>query len=228
MRKLLLFLIVSLFGGVVVSAQTPDSSNPEEYQKPYDAQTFCERLTNLNNKNLDTEYEFRLGWVGNIELPSFLNPDRLSEIGGNSVGVGADYYNSLTKRGALVSNISPQLEFVLRRTKRFSLGLGVYYASNRQNIYNTVTSAVEEPLGVDILAFRPTLRWEIVRWQWLRFYLSTGFNIYLANDKNKGAFCESEYFIGYGYTIGNRVFFFQEGCLSNDGYINIMGVGYRF
>lgn len=226
MRKLLLLLLFSLSGGVLVSAQ--DTSTPpvgEKNTKPYEEQSFSERLTNWDNKDRDTKFEFRLGWLGDIEPPYYLKPAKPQK---DWYGLGYDYHEALEQEGRIITHVSPQLYFMRHTSRHISLGMRLYYANRRQNIYNTVTSQVSQSLRVDIFTLSPTVKWDIIRGEWFRFYLSTGFNIYFSNDKHTNTHCDLETFAGYGYTVGKRVFFFMDGTVDSSGVTNTMGIGYRF
>ena len=225
MRKFLLLLILSLCGGVFVSANNPSPPAPEENQKPYDTQSFCERLTNLHNKDLDTKFEIRLSWIGDIDFPYYLRPKNPQDYWST---LGEEYHQTLEKEGNTITYVSPQLGFMLHLTKRISLELGLFYANQRQNVYNTVTSQVSRALRTDIFTLKPTAKWDVIRSEWFRFYLSAGINIYFTNDKYGGAYYDGEIFTGYGYTIGKRIFYFMEGNYGGYGASTFMGIGYRF
>lgn len=222
MRKFLLFLIFTLCGGAFLSANVPYFSSPDEPEKHYDAQSFRERLTNLKNDDLDTENMVRLAWVlPELATSYFVYDIEIME----SSGLGKEYLNSQIKRGSVLTQSSPLIGFMLRRSERISIGIDCFYTTQRYNTYNVVTSEVIQTHKEGTFALNSYLQWDILRHEWFRFYLKAGVGLYFNTQDNDS---EPDLFVGYGYTVGKRIFFFAEGNAGLNNFINNFGIGYRF
>ncbi len=190
--------------------------------KTYEEQTLWERFTNWNVPNLDTKNEVRLG------VP-VLDYGFIYSLNNNNLGSGlkGDYISSMQQAGRVYTYSSPQLSLMARWGRRWEYGVSTLYSQVRQNLYNTVTSEVAGGQRCDIFTISPTMRWNIIRWSWLRFYVQMGLNYFIVNESGMGSYSESEVFFGYGYTIGKKIFFFAESGFG-DTFVNTMGIGYRF
>lgn len=227
MKRVFLLLIFSLFWGAFLSANVPYFSEPDEPQKPYDAQSFKERFLNLKNDDLDTENMVRFGWTM-PDFPRYLGSIN-QDINSKYYGLSGNYYDAMYQQGVVVTFASPQLGFMVRRTERFWVGMEFFYANQKRNVYNTVTSEVSYTKKLDIFAFRPTVQWDVFRHEWFRAYLRAGCNLFLTNDTKEGWGNDATIFFGYGYTVGKRLFFFSEGDFgSGSDWCGCMGIGYRF
>lgn len=207
-----------------LSANEPQNPTP----KTYDEQSLWERFTNWSVPNLQTHNEIRLG------LPildyGFIGTLRNNTLGG---GLKGDYISASQRVGGVHTYSSPQLSYMARWGKRWEYGVSVLYSQVRQNLYNTSTSEVIQSQRHKIMTLSPTMRWNIIRWNWFRFYVQMGLNYFIVNESKidesgMAPYGETEVFIGYGYTIGKKIFFFAEGGGYGDTIINSMGIGYRF
>lgn len=223
MKRVFLLLVFSLFGCAFLSANVPYFSEPDEPQKPYDAQSFKERFLNPKNDDLDTENMVRLGFV--MPELGFYVPKRNHL---NSFGLLGEYEDAYAKWGSELTQASPQITFMVRRTDRFSVGLGFYYATQKQNCYNKVTSEVLETNTTHIFSFTPTAELDIIRHQWFRLYILTGVEFILYKPQDYSLRDYFDAFCGFGYTVGKRFFFFTEYRMGIDSYCQAMGIGYRF
>lgn len=210
-----------------MSANVPYFSSPDEPEKHYDAQSFRERLTNLKNSDIDTENMVRLGLIGDLEMPLSLGMFAIVDEGFTS-GLGYEYNDSFTEQGTTLTYTSPSITFMVRRTKRFSVGADFFYATQKCNTYNVVTSEVSHAQKRNIFALSPTAQWNIIRHEWFRIYVRTGFSLYFTRTQDGSWDNYSDLFVGYGYTIGKRLFFFAETNVGLDSYVGYLGVGYRF
>lgn len=213
---ILLFFMVGWCG--FLGANTPQQPNPTNYEE----QTFWERFTNWNVPNLQTRNEVRMG----AAMPEY---DFVNNLHNNYLGGGLKdaYTTSYQQAGGLYTYSSPHLNFMVRWGQRWEYGVGTLYSQVRQNLYNTVTGEVSKRHRSDILLLAPTIRWNIIRWNWFRFYLQMGMNYFFVGGGNSDSNFYSEPFFGYGYTIGKKIFFFSEGNFG-EHYIGSMGIGYRF
>lgn len=225
MKKFLLILIFSLCGGAFLSANVPYFSEPDEPQKPYDAQSFKERFLNLKNDDLETENMVRFCLV-TPDFPLYLGTIN-QDFNFNHYGLSRDYHDAMYQEGWSVKSTSPQIGFMVRRTKRLWIGAEFFYANHKRNVYNVVTSEVVHTKKVNIFTLRPTMQWDAISHEWFRLYLRCGVNAYLTHDKSEGWENDYEAFFGYGYSVGKRLFFFAEGDFGNSFY-GCMGIGYRF
>lgn len=190
---------------------------------PYEEQTFGQRFLNWNVPNLDTKNEVRLGipWLDALPFASAHRKEYLS-------GLQGDYISSTHQFGIANEYYPPQLSFMVRWNERWEYGLSCFYVQQRQNLYSTVTGQTLQEYRYDCWAISPTLRWNIVRWRWFRFYAQTGLAVALTNDLERGFSGGAEFFLGYGYTVGTKIFFFGETNFSEDLSCMAIGVGYRF
>lgn len=218
MKRRLILLISMVCWCGFLGANEPQNPAP----KTYEEQTLWERFTNWSVPNLQTHNEIRLG------LPildyGFVRSLNRTPAG----GLKSDYIYASQKAGGIYTYSSPQLSYLARWGKRWEYGVSVLYSQVRQNLYNTVTGEVIGGQRHDILTLAPTMRWNIIRWSWFRFYVQMGLNYFIVNESGMGPYSETELFFGYGYTIGKKIFFFAEGGGYGDTIINSMGIGYRF
>lgn len=223
MKRIFALLIAAVGWCGIVAAEEPQNPTTPTSETPYEEQTFVQRFLNWNVPNLDTKNEVRLG----LPLPDFYFVDNL-RYKTYSSGLQGDYLNATQQEGGLYVHTSPLINFMVRCGKRWECGVSGFYAQARQNLYHTVTTDVIKSSRTDVLAISPTLRWNLIRASWIRFYLQTGINYYLANKSGEGLLYESDLFFGYGYTVGKKVFFFSEGNYGSESIVVTMGVGYRF
>ena len=222
MKRVFLLLVFSLFWGAFLSANVPYFSEPDEPEKHYDAQSFKERFLNLKNDDLDTENMVRFALVmPELSTSYFLHDIDVAE----SSGLGKEYLNSQIKRGSVLTQSFPLIGFMLRRSERISIGVDCFYTTQRYNTYNVVTSEVIQTHKEGTFALNSYLQWDILRHEWFRFYLKTGVGLYFNTQDNDN---ELDLFVGYGYTVGKRIFFFAEGNAGLNNFINNIGIGYRF
>lgn len=223
MKRHLTLLATLLVGwcGLLV-AQTPQPSPTTNDDVPYEEQTFVQRFLNWEVPNLETKNEVRLGFP----VPDF---GFVRGFVNNSYGSGlqGDYLSSLQRAGTMQVYTSPLLQYMVRGGKRWEYGVSGFFAQTRQNLYDTTTSEVKNSLRNDIFVLSPTLRWNFIQASWIRFYFQMGLNCHLLKEAGAGAYYDSEIFVGYGYTVGKKLFFFSEGSYG-DSIIVTMGIGYRF
>lgn len=221
MKRVLLFFIFVVCWSGFAFGDEPQNPTP----KSYDEQNFWERFTNWSVPNLQTKSEVRLGFP-------ILDYGFVRSLNNNVLGSGlkGDYISASQKVGGMYTYSSPQISYMVRwgKSGRWEHGVSALYSQVRQNLYNTVTSEVAQSLRYNTLTLSPTLRWNIIRWNWLRFYVQMGVNYFIVNRSGMGMFSETEFFFGYGYTVGKKIFFFAEGGGNGDTIINSMGIGYRF
>lgn len=206
-----------------LGANEPQNPAHQEPTKTYEEQTLWERFTNWNVPNLDTKNEVRLGFP--MLDYGFVRSMNNNFLGG---GLKGDYISASQKAGGMYTYSSPQLSYTARWGKRWEYGVSTLYSQVRQNLYNTATGEVARSQQHNIFTLAPTIRWNIIRWSWLRFYVQVGLNYFIVNESGMGMFSETELFFGYGYTIGKKIFFFAECGGYGDTIINSMGIGYRF
>lgn len=221
---LLLFVVVA--AGEKTVAQEPQKSYVEQTEIDYEDQSFWTRFTNLKTPSLQTQKEVRLG-VGQMDIPYH---NRLSNrINGS--GMNGDYNKASMKEGRACFDTTPSIGFMSRVSfwgERFEWGANAFMGVLRQNLYNIVTTEVIDTSRCDYLFVSPTLRWNLLRGDFFRFYINVGINLSLEHDRDLGWDSNAAAFFGYGYTVGGRFYFFAEGNFGTYETINSLGVGYRF
>lgn len=216
-RYFILLIFVAHWCGLL-SANVPQTTP----SKTYEEQTFWERFTNWSVPNLETNNEVRLG----VPMPEFGFVHSLRDSSYNS-GLQNDYLSSLQQAGTMQVYSSPLLQYMVRWNKRWEYGVSGFYTQTRQNLYYTTTSEVKRCHRNDIFTLSPTLRWNAIRTNWIRFYFQMGINCHLHKEVGEGTYYDSAIFFGYGYTVGKKLFFFSEGNYGTS-IIVTMGIGYRF
>ena len=219
MKRYLILLIFMVRWCGFLGANVPQNLSP----KPYEEQTLWERFTNWNVPNLETKNEVRLG-LSSLDI-SFISTLSDNNLGG---GLKDAYLSSMQQAGGRYIYTSPQLSFMARWGKRWEYGVSTLFSQARQNLYNTVTGDVIRSQRHNVWLIAPTCRWNIIRWEWLRFYMQMGMNCFLVSESGVGSDYKSEVFFGYGYTIGKKIFFFSEGNYGGESTVVTMGIGYRF
>lgn len=217
MRRYLILLFVVCWCGSL-GANVPEGQSSTSY----DEQNLWQRFTNWNVPNLQTHNEVRLG----VAMPGygFINTMSNNSFSG---GLKDAYSSAYQQSGGVYTYSSPHLNFMARWGKRWEYGASLLYSQVRQNLYNTVTSEVAKSQKSNVVLLAPTIRWNIIRAKWIRFYLQAGMNYFLVGGDNSADGLYSEPFFGYGYTIGKKIFFFSEGNIG-ESYIGVIGIGYRF
>ncbi len=223
MKKLILVLLLVIVGADVASANNPKQT-PQEEVLAYEDQTFWQRFLNWSTPDLETHHEFRIG-MGYPDLPHFNN---FGYDNYNSGGLYGSYTSSREVAGVVNTIPSPYVRYMSRWGNRFEWGVGGMFVHRQQNLYNTVTSDVIKNQRVNSLVLLPEIRWNVIRASWIRFHISLGTTCVFSHTNDNGFMRDYSAYVGWGYTIGGRVFLFCEGTASDYTFDGIIGVGYRF
>ena len=222
MKKYLLLLLLVVAGAELASADTPLRTSGDEVTVPYEEQTFWQKFTNPNIPNLQTHHEIRIG-MGYPYIDHF-DDMRNNHLSG---GLFDDYANSREEAGAINQLNLPYVRYMKRWGDRFEWGAGGMFVYRQQNLYNTVTSEIINTQRVHSMMLMPELRYNVVRWKLFRLHVSLGATCVMSFTPNS-ATLSSEIYVGWGYTIGGKLFFFHEGVASDYTFNGLWGIGYRF
>lgn len=230
MKKFLLTVALILVGVVQLSAEEPQTTAVKSYKE----MSLGERFLSWKTPLQDRRFEIR------VAMPIYdLNHLHYFADGYGSSYVNMELYpNSELQNQYLVNAFKsgsshwgylPEVNVMVRFGENWQLGVTSCFAWANQNRYNTLTGEVAQENNAKILVLSPTLRYNLVNTSWLRIYVQAGCYNLLSNQTGYGTWSESEFFGGYGISLGGKLYTFIE---TNYGayvtYATSMGIGYRF
>ncbi len=234
MKKFLLLLVVAAMFPVQMLADEPQTSIVGNYEHL----SFGERFLSWETPTLYTKFELRIGApIYDLNhLSTFARAGGYyhpAGVGGAEVIYGGSLYNeyaqSAYKSGGCNWGYAPEVSFMVKWDERFQIGVIAGFAWMHQNRYSVLTSEIVEENDAYMLLLNPTLRYNIISNNWLRFYVQAGLYNILTYQNIRKFWDEVELFCGYGMAVGGRIYLFAEANFgSMNTYTQSLGVGYRF
>lgn len=241
MKRVLLFLfaltaaslcsmaqeVTSIEGAILISSAEPAHSTYAAVYAEEDSYGFFDRFVDWSTPSLDCKYELRIGMPELMEYHHDCFVRFKNHTDHYASTPSGSYEQSALVYGGKFTEYSPTIDLSFYTSSKWQYGVSGFYTSMAQNLYHATTGEVVASMSHGSLFVVPYVSRHLIRWSWLRAYVGVGIRFIFDHGSNYVSHDTQEFEFKYGYTVGRRLFFYQEGSFS-DFFYTTMGIGYRF